>query len=119
MRKFPTANKTFSVYRRLQTRQVGSNIVPVAALTTTPVASGLSIAIKDIQDVFATEKATTTFTGAYLASTFTDTPILLGDELTDETENDREGNPVRYAVQGLTRYAICVKLRLKRLDVGT
>jgi len=102
----------------LQTQQVGNNIVPVAATTTTPVASGLSISLKDAQDVFATEKTTTTFTGAYLGSTFTDTPILLGDILADETENDREGNPVRYSVDGLSRYAICVSLHLKRLDIG-
>ena len=114
---FPGASHTFSCYPRLQTTKVGNNITPVAPLSLTPIATGLSIALKDVQDTIVTDKFTV-FTGMYSGATFVDTPILLGNILADETENDNAGNPVRYSVEGLTRYVFYVKLHLKRLDIG-
>ena len=117
-RTFPGASKTFTVYRRLQTTTVGNNIVPVAPGSQTPIATGLSIVLKDLQDQIITDKGGAVFTGMYQAATFTDTPIIIGDIISDETENDRTGSPVRYSIEGVTHYPIYVKLHCKRLDIG-
>jgi hypothetical protein len=118
-RQYPGATKTFSVYRRNQTTKVGNNVVPVAASATTPIATGQSVLLKDQSGMTATEKGGVTFQGMYLANTFRDTVIILGDLLADEAENDRLGFPVRYEVQGVTIGAFSTKLHLRRTDVGS
>ena len=117
-RTFPGAIKTFTVYRRNQVQKVGNNVVPVAPGSVTPIATGLSITLKDMQDLILTSNSGAVFTGIYLAMTFTDTPIIIGDILADEAELAPDGNPVRYEVQGKTIYPIFVKMHLRRTDIG-
>jgi hypothetical protein len=117
MRTYPGATKTFSVYRS-GTQKVGNNIVPVAAANSAPVATGVSVIMKDMQGMLAAEKGGVVFTGLYVGHTFSDANILIGDLLADEAENDKNGNPVRYQVQGASHGALNLKLHLRRTDIN-
>lgn len=117
-RQWPGANKTFSVYRRNQTVKQGNNTVPVAAGATTPIATGISLLLKDQSGMVQTDKGGATFQGMYLGTTFIDTLIMIGDILADEVEVDRFGLPVRYEVQGKTIGALSTKMHLRRTEIG-
>jgi hypothetical protein len=121
-RQFPMATHTFNVFRRNQTSVVGNNIVPIAATSTTPVATDISMALRDENDVVMADKdgAGYIYTGRFLGATFLDIEnnIIIGDILEDNTDNDRFGAPVRYLVDGKSVNALYCKLHLARLDVS-
>jgi hypothetical protein len=116
MSQFPAATKTFTVYRR---NQVDANGNPVDPRSVAPISTGESIALKDSAGDIVNGKGVVVFSGTYIGSTFTTTPIILGDLLDDETENNIAGKPVSYEVMGKTIYnPIYAELHIKRTDIG-
>lgn len=83
-----------------------------------PVVTGLSIALKDMQDTIIVEEGEPVFTGVYTGATFANANLVIGDLLADEAEVERDGSPVRYSVEGITRYSFYTKAHLKRLFIG-
>lgn len=111
---FPGASKTFSIIRGNQTEQQGNNIVPAAPAT---IATGVSIWLRDLDGVLDAERSGVTLDGTYRGATFASSDIRVGDVLQDETENDRNGDPVQYQVLQTTFYVVYLKLHLRRTQI--
>jgi hypothetical protein len=112
------ATKTFTVYRRNATQVVGNNIIPMATGKQTPISTGESILLKDQVGIINNDKGGAVFSGMYIADTFVDTPIMLGDILMDENETNVQGEHIKYEVQGKTINIFNTKLHLRRTDIG-
>lgn len=110
---FPGASHTFTVKRKT-TQKVGNNTVSAGWQ---PVATGVPVNLKALNELIAASDAGVIGDGVYVGGAPRGSNIQLGDLLSDETENGKDGNPVQYEVQGCDITFAFTELRLKRTSV--
>jgi hypothetical protein len=94
--QFPGASHHFSVLRRTTTTQ-GFNVVPGPY---TSVATGVPINLRPRIEYIQSEQAGIVSSGHYYGATTVAANVLIGDLIQDEGENDANGKPVEYQVEG-------------------
>lgn len=107
---FPGASKTFTVKRKTTVKQ-GNNTVNAGFQS---VATGVPVNLKALNELMAASEAGLIGDGVYVGGAPRGSNIMLGDLLSDETENGKDGSPVQYEVQGCDTNFAYVELRLKR-----
>lgn len=119
-RIFPLATDLFTGYHRNVTIVSGNNIIPVAPTSQEPYATGLSVALKDVEDQVLADShgAGYVYTGRFLGATFNDSPIEIGDILENQVDKDKFGQSIKYVVDGLSRNLLSSRLHLALIEIG-
>jgi hypothetical protein len=112
---FPGATKTFTIKRR---GPVYSQNSPNPTMGYNTIATGIPVVLTVMVEKIEDDSAGPQYTGNYRGATFPDMPVFIHDVLFDETENEVDGTPVKYEVQGKSIGAFSMQLHLTRTNPG-